>query len=240
MRTLTRKEVLAKLKKEKLGISPRTFEYYQSQGLIPKPYNKTVGKKGRGVYGLYDARVIMGVKEICKLRDKGFSLNEISMVLRLKVADRLKAVLKTWGFSNFYLPEMREGWNPSEQEQREVLLKMGSSVADAERVVDSVVATDFFGGSLTKNLRWWHDEEAIETVALEFISTAAGDNIFGIWTSLNITLKEVESSENPIVKTALNSLAKKLLDKVQDLSTLQDKVRARLEELAQKHQKKTE
>jgi hypothetical protein len=45
-------ELLKKLKKEGIDISGRTFEYYQSLGLLPKPLEKQKGKGGRGVYGL--------------------------------------------------------------------------------------------------------------------------------------------------------------------------------------------
>ena len=95
-------EVLAKLKKERIDISKRTFEYYQRLGLLPRP-EKQVGEKGRGVYGYYSPEIIGMVKKIIELKEKGLTLEEIRHMLSDDLLKRASAQWARWKDMDKYI-----------------------------------------------------------------------------------------------------------------------------------------
>ncbi len=88
-------EVLKKLKKEGINISPRAFEYYQRLGLLPKP-EKRVGEKGRGVYGYYGPEIVNLVKRIYELKKEGLTLPGIIRRFRLDFEERVRSLQNRW------------------------------------------------------------------------------------------------------------------------------------------------
>ena len=76
-------EILEKLEKDGLGISKRTFQYYQWRGFLPKPEMR-VGEKGRGVYGFYDYETIRDlVLSIRDMKAQSLTLADIAFILSL-------------------------------------------------------------------------------------------------------------------------------------------------------------
>jgi DNA-binding transcriptional MerR regulator len=146
-------------------INKRTFEYYQSLGLLPRP-TRQVGPKGRGVLGLYDPEIVALIKKIQKLKKERCSLKEIEIKMAQKIGTSLKNVLKAWGFSSYGLPELRGFHTCTEKESIDVLMKNGLSERQARAVIDASKKWDEkFEALLLQRVNYGTDKE-IERLAL--------------------------------------------------------------------------
>lgn len=236
------KEVLAKLKKEGVNISKRTFEYYQRLELIPKPSTKRVGKKGRGVYGVYDPNLVAGIRRIFELKAKCLTLGEIRAERKLEVADRYKAVLQTWGFSGFSLPEMKGyAYNPEKDQSkmRSGLAQVGASQNQIDSVMAFFVITDLFGGNLLKDLRWWHPDIVIEAHALGHIAQEAESVLLGLLVALSQITREHDVAKTQAIRNVTKRLIGNFLKRTKKLQVLISKVKGRLAEILGKYENQT-
>ena len=238
-------EVLERLEKQGLSITKRTFQLYQSLGLLPKP-EKQVGKRGRGLYGFYNYKVVSGcLKLIYDLKKQGNTLFQISKAMDQLVLRKYRAVLKKWGFSDFSLSEM-DGYIPKEVEEgenhilsllkeawTEVLEKDGKPVD--EEVIELYAKWDTpecqYEKKILEDLHWFYAHEMIEGHALRHISDFGEYRKYGLWTALVEVTKEYNTSKNKAVEKALLKLIKKLRMELIKLNLLLSKVNARVADL---------
>lgn len=243
MEKLKLPEILERLKAKGLGISKRTFEFYQSLGFLPKP-EKKVGKGGRGVYGYYDPSVVDPlVKTIHDLKSRGYSLLQIMEIAESSVIKRYKSVLKQWGFSDYMLSELK-GRDPSKPEvvaaQHRVDIMIREGILEAaeksgiklrnKRDKDAFVKVEmperYFERRMLKRLKWWDCDEAVELDALQYISNEAESVHVGLISAMMIATDHIETDDDVATKI-LRAMAKR----TDELRVLEAKVNGRIAEL---------
>jgi len=234
-------EILERLKKEGIDLPKRTFEFWQRLGLLPKP-EKHVGRGGRGVYGYYDPAVVDLVKLICKLKEKGYSLFEITEKTNAIIIKKYKRTLKDWGFSDYILSEMK-GFPPSISKEideqlrdhyRQDLEKKGLFVGDQEveeAFIELQMPDHIFEQRLLEELKWYHPDEVIEAKVLEQISNEAEATITGLNSASGITAEELALYKNKGTRKAIKGILDKLMGKTMELQILYSKVNGRLAEI---------
>jgi Hg(II)-responsive transcriptional regulator len=67
---------------ETAGVNIQTLRYYERRGLLPEPRRHSSG------YRKYDAETVQLVRFIKRAQELGFTLNEISELIRLRRADQ--------------------------------------------------------------------------------------------------------------------------------------------------------
>jgi DNA-binding transcriptional MerR regulator len=102
-------EVLKKLNSEGIEITPRTFEYYQFMGLLPKPVEKRVGKGKRGIYGYFDESIIDDVKNIITWKNQGYTLTQMKERLDDANSKKFISYFKTWKLTDKEMQTLDQG-----------------------------------------------------------------------------------------------------------------------------------
>jgi len=225
LKELTLKEAVTRCR-----ISKRTFEYYQSLGLIPPP-KKRVGIGGRGVYGYYSPNIPNLFKTINDLQSHGQSLAEIKKSLDASVLERFKAVLKKWGFSQFKLPELYNTPILNESFIRKIGSPVYSSEVFEEGIAEGNLKDKHFEESVHKNLNWWDKDEQIETLALAHISTQSDSVIRGMSVAILLILDDVGSETDITIKVAKQKMSEKITTRCYEVRILNARVNTRLTEI---------
>lgn len=166
------KDVLRELQKKGIKISRRTFQFWQSLGLLPKPI-KEVGKDGKGVYNFYPPIVIDLIKKICELKEKNLTLKEIRNGITISVLENVKHHLKELGYSEpFPYNEMLGYKAPDTGKDFKDFLKR-------EGLHDISLINDLrFSNAVLKELAWWDSEAKFRVFALQHLSESARHLIF--------------------------------------------------------------
>lgn len=226
-------EILRRLKKGGINISQRTFAYYQSLGLLPKP-EKQVGRGGRGVYGVYDESVIEIVKTIHELKSRGRTLSQIQDGMHKVVVQRVQTILKEWGFSDYTLPEMKGRYMPSDPEKflRSALKDAGFSGKKVDEFTqDLAQANKTFENRFLTDLKWWTPDAVIEWWVVSYIAKEADASELGLTIALSeLGNAEVQGSENE--KKIIKKLAERLFARFRELQRIQCKAHVRLAQLS--------
>lgn len=256
MKELKLTEVLEKLKKEGISITKRTFEFYQRLGLLPKPKIKQVGKRGRGVYGYYNPLVIKIAKVIYKAKEHGRTLAEIKERVDKMTISRYRDVLKKWGFSTYFLPELLGiSKKKSEEANKKVVeliaeglkqenKKLGLKMSEEDLLKSARYSTrklsfsdTEFEKRILEELHWDMPSTIIELRALEYISNKVEDIIYGLGIADLEIIREKEALDNEIVKDGFSKLVKKITKRIMKLKILEAKVNARIAEIAEREYK---
>ena len=225
MKELTLKEAVTRCKTSK-----RTFEYYQSLGLIPPPI-KRVGKKGRGVYGYYSPDIPSLFKTITTLQSHGQSLAGIKKSLDARVFERFNGVLKQLNFSHFTLPELYNTPILDEPFMRKVASRIYSSEVDEKQIAEGNLKNKQFEESVHKNLNWWDKDEKIEALALAHISTQSDSVIRGMSVAILLMIEDIESESDITIKVAKQKMSEKIQMRNYEIRILNARVNARLAEI---------
>ena len=209
MGVLTTNQILSELKKDKILITKRTFEYYQRLGFLPRPYKK-VGKKGRGVYGYYDSGTVNLIWVIWKLKKKGFSLKKIREYQKIDIFQKYEKYLKKWGFSGKWdSGSIIIGSNPVIHSEewlagiRESLREKGRTEKEITKNVSNLINRENeikrsnkegFEASVLEKLNWYDIEEKIEYEVVRRICEELSGALMGIC----IAYKEMSQSDRAI------------------------------------------
>lgn len=114
---IKKKDLIDLLKKEGISLGKGTVRYYETEGLIPSPISRGLGR-GKGKIAFYPDIVIDMIKDMMKLRSQGKSLRIIKselirkyrewyyqedikklMSLKFYNKDLLETYCRTWGIS---------------------------------------------------------------------------------------------------------------------------------------------
>jgi len=238
-------ELLEMLKGEGITISKSTFQRYQRLGLIPPPIK--AGKDDRGAPKYYYPQGIILVFEILnKVRAKVKPLEETIVFFEKRVIKKYKTILNKWGFSDYYLAEMRgikpdEARKRDEEQTREWLEdwwqeKHGKPI---EKDLLEVLTMHFsfygkFQRKILKNLKWWLDDWCIELVVLKDINIGIKVHSKQLRSAISELSKEYEIvgqlNDRP-GKAALDRMFERIKKELRQLIELSSKIQSRWKEI---------
>ena len=190
---ITLQQVLDRSKKAGVPITKRTFEYYRSLGLLPRPSNKRVGERGRGVYGYYHPKILQMIKKIHKYKEAGFSLKDIKDISEKYVLDTCNEILRDWGLSGKWdrggiMSELL-GSKTMSKTQRQMINKYvtekgfkyyTSRYTKEEIAEENREAKKAFEASISSKVEWWYPKDEIEYEVVCYIFTDAKGALYGI------------------------------------------------------------
>jgi hypothetical protein len=214
--TLNIEEISNQLKKEGIDIKPRKFEYYQGLGLFPKPSKKEVGKKevGKkkgGVYGRYDADVIINyVKKFQKLKEEKYMLDEILELMQKEILDKYSSAWRKFQYS--YPLLKTEGVSHREP-------------------------PCFSGNRLLRKLPLWATKEEVEILALKDMNREAYALKRGLRKAL-ISCEQEKSkySGNKKAVEIITGLMEKINEEINKLTIVQKNAKADLSKIQEGQQ----
>jgi|ETNmetMinimDraft_35_1059890.scaffolds.fasta_scaffold11907_2 DNA-binding transcriptional MerR regulator len=230
---ITLQQVLDRSKKAGVPITKRTFEYYRSLGLLPRPSNKRVGERGRGVYGYYHPKILQMIKKIHKYKEAGFSLKDIKDISEKYVLDTCNEILRDWGLSGKWdrggiMSELL-GSKTMSKTQRQMINKYvtekgfkyyTSRYTKKEIAEENREAKKAFEVKISSRVEWWHPKEEIEYEVVYYIHTDAKSALYGI----QLVLEKMRGSKE----------LKKVLDTYIETLKIYDKSLSRMYELGDK------
>ena len=221
---ITLQQVLDRSKKAGVPITKRTFEYYRSLGLLPRPSNKRVGERGRGVYGYYNPKILQMIKKIHKYKEAGFSLKDIKDISEKYVLDTCNEVLRDWGLSGKWdrggIMNELLGSKTMSKTQRQMIDKYFTRYTKKEIAEENREAKKAFETSISSKVEWWYPKDEIEYEVVCYIHTDAKGALYGI----RLVLEKMRGSKE----------LKKVLDTYIETLKIYDKSLSRMYELGDK------